>query len=62
MFKGTNIETHKAGNIKEITDLFNDKEFAKNNKTRLIELKLETLDAPENLVKQAEMSSKTNDG
>ncbi|KAG5419245.1 hypothetical protein I9W82_003012 [Candida metapsilosis] len=62
VFKGTNIETHKAGNIKEITDLFNDKEFAKNNKTRLIELKLDTLDAPENLVKQAEISSKTNDG
>ncbi|KAI5948705.1 hypothetical protein KGF57_005316 [Candida theae] len=62
VFKGKNIESHKAENIKEITDLFNDAEFAKNNKTRLIELKLDTLDAPENLVKQAEKSSKANDG
>ncbi|KAI5952531.1 hypothetical protein KGF54_003398 [Candida jiufengensis] len=61
-FKSDNYETHKAEKVGELSKLFKDEEFAKNNKLRLIELKLDTFDAPENLVKQAEMSSKVNDG
>lgn len=60
-FKATNYETFSVGKVGELSKLFKDKDFAVNNKTRLVEIKLDTFDAPENLVKQAEMSSKTND-
>ncbi|CAK9439133.1 uncharacterized protein LODBEIA_P33570 [Lodderomyces beijingensis] len=61
-FKATEFETFTVGKIGEIEKLFKDDAFAVNDKIRLVEIKLDTFDAPENLVKQAEASSKVNDG
>ncbi|KAI5961007.1 uncharacterized protein KGF55_004274 [Candida pseudojiufengensis] len=60
-FKAPDFNTYKVGKVGEISKLFKDEEFNKNDKIRLVEIKLDTLDAPENLIKQAEMSSKVND-
>ncbi|KAI3404261.2 hypothetical protein KGF56_002900 [Candida oxycetoniae] len=60
-FKSTNYEAFTVGNVGELSKLFKDEAFAKNDKIKLVEVKLDTFDAPENLIKQAEISSKTND-
>lgn len=44
----------------ELEDLFQDKEFENPSKIRVIEVKLPRMDAPVSLVKQAEITSKTN--
>ncbi|CAI5758547.1 unnamed protein product [Candida verbasci] len=62
LFKAENFESLRVNNVGEIKKLFADEEFSKNTKIRLVEVMMEMLDAPENLVKQAEKSSETNDG
>lgn len=59
-FKAKVFETHKVEKVAELEHLFTDDAFAKNDKVRLIEIMLETMDAPVNLVKQAKISSDTN--
>lgn len=44
----------------EMEALFSDPEFAKPNKIRLIEVMCDKMDAPASLIKQAELSAKTN--
>ncbi|ODV78515.1 pyruvate decarboxylase [Suhomyces tanzawaensis NRRL Y-17324] len=56
------FESLKVSTPKELNNLFSDKQFAKNDKTRLIEIMLEKMDAPDNLVKQAQLSAKANSG
>lgn len=45
----------------EMDALFDNKEFAKPDKIRLIEVMCDKMDAPASLIKQAELSAKTND-
>ena len=59
-FKATNYESFTVKTVGELDKVFKDKKFAVNDKIRLVEIKLDTLDAPENLVKQAERSASTN--
>lgn len=56
----SNYEVLGVKNIGELQSLFSDKNFAKNDKIRLIELFLNEYDCPKNLVSQAEQSAKTN--
>ncbi|OVF08180.1 putative pyruvate decarboxylase [Clavispora lusitaniae] len=60
LFNAKNYENYKVSEAKELEELFTSKEFAKNDKIRFIEVMLEEMDAPENLVKQAKLSSKAN--
>lgn len=59
-FKADNAETLRVSKVKEAVELFKDEKFAKNDKIRLIEVMLGKMDAPVNLVKQAERSANTN--
>lgn len=59
-FKATNYESFTVKTVGELDKVFKDKKFAVNDKIRLVEIKLDTMDAPENLVKQAERSASTN--
>lgn len=61
-FGATDYESLQVSTAAELEKLFTDEAFAKNDKIRLIELMLDSKDAPENLIKQAELSSKTNSG
>lgn len=61
-FGATNYEALRVDKASELDKLFEDSKFANNEKIRLIELMIDEMDAPVNLVKQAEMSSKTNSG
>ncbi|GBL51253.1 hypothetical_protein [Candidozyma auris] len=61
-FGATNYESLQVSESSELDKLLKDEKFAKNDKIRLIELMMDEKDAPENLVKQAEISSKTNSG
>ncbi|KAH3661212.1 hypothetical protein OGAPHI_006619 [Ogataea philodendri] len=53
-------ENHRVSTVEELNTLFEDKAFNKNDKVRLIELMLDEMDAPANLVKQAKISEKIN--
>lgn len=59
-FGASDYQSVRVSTVDEITELFNDKEFAKNDKIKLIEVMLEKMDAPDNLVKQAELSAQVN--
>ncbi|PVH14017.1 uncharacterized protein CXQ87_002140 [Candidozyma duobushaemuli] len=61
-FGAKNYEAVTVGKANELDDLFKNEDFAKNDKIRLIEVLLDSKDAPQNLVKQAELSSKANSG
>lgn len=61
-FGAKEYESLKVNKAAELEKLFKDEEFAKNDKIRLIEVMLEEMDAPVNLVEQAKLSSKTNSG
>lgn len=60
LFKARDYETNRVTTVGEIEGLFTDPEFNENSKIRMIEVMLPRMDAPQNLVKQAEYSSKTN--
>lgn len=55
-----NYESIQVSKVDELDKLFDDAAFAKNDKIRLIEVMLEEMDAPENLVEQAKLSSEAN--
>lgn len=55
-----NFESLKVKDVGQITHLFNDDAFSKNDKIRLIEVVLEKMDAPVNLVEQAKLSASAN--
>ncbi|EGV60034.1 pyruvate decarboxylase [Yamadazyma tenuis ATCC 10573] len=59
-FGATDFESIKVSTLDEISKLFKDKDFAKADKIRLIEIMLPKMDAPQSLIKQAELSAKTN--
>ncbi|GMM34293.1 indolepyruvate decarboxylase 1 [Saccharomycopsis crataegensis] len=55
-----NSESMEIKTVKEVKDLFKDVEFSKADKIRLVELFFPIMDAPDSLVKQAEMTASTN--
>lgn len=59
-FKAKEFEAKTVEKAAELEDLFDSEKFATNDKIRLVEIMLETLDAPANLVKQAKLSSAAN--
>ncbi|KAL6452872.1 PDC11 Pyruvate decarboxylase [Candida maltosa Xu316] len=59
-FKADNYETYSLKTIGDITKVFKDEKFAKNDKIRLIEIKLDVLDGPENLIEQGRRSEASN--
>ncbi|KAI0461797.1 Pyruvate decarboxylase 1 [Komagataella kurtzmanii] len=59
-FKAKNSESTRVSTVGELTKLFKDQGFNKPDKIRVIEIMLETMDAPISLVKQAEITAKTN--
>lgn len=60
LFKARDYETNRVSTVEEIESLFQNPEFNENTKIRMVEVMLPRMDAPQNLVKQAEFSSKTN--
>lgn len=60
LFKARDYETNRVATVGEIEALFNNSAFNENTKIRMVEVMLPRMDAPQNLVKQAEFSSKTN--
>lgn len=60
LFKSKNYETTRVSTVGEVESLFNNAAFNENSRIRMIEVMLPRMDAPLNLVKQAEFSSKTN--
>ncbi|CUM64770.1 uncharacterized protein PRCAT00002381001 [Priceomyces carsonii] len=61
-FKGENYETLRVSTVNDLNKIFDDEKFAKNNKTRLIEIMLGEFDSPENLIKQADLLASINKG
>lgn len=59
-FGAKNYEAIRVSNIGEFSELIESKEFNKNDKIRLIEIMLPVMDAPQNLVKQAQLTAATN--
>lgn len=55
-------QNYRVSTIEELNKLWSDPEFNKPTKLRLIELMLDEFDCPKNLIGQAELSSKLNDG
>lgn len=60
VFNASEEESIRVSTTGEINALFNDDAFNVNSKIRLIEVMLPKMDAPINLVKQAQLSEKTN--
>lgn len=60
LFKSRDYEATRVSTPGEVEALFNNSEFNENSRIRMIEVMLPKMDAPQNLVKQAELSSKTN--
>lgn len=60
LFKSKDYETIRVATPEELESLFNNAAFNINTRIRMIEVMLPKMDAPQNLVKQAEFSSKTN--
>ncbi|GMC35426.1 unnamed protein product [Saccharomyces cerevisiae] len=59
-FGAKKYENHKIATTGEWDALTTDSEFQKNSVIRLIELKLPVFDAPESLIKQAQLTAATN--
>lgn len=59
-FGAKNYESIRVSTTGEFDKLANDAAFAKNDKIRLIEVMLPVMDAPMNLVKQAQLTASTN--
>lgn len=60
LFNSKDYEAIRVSTIGEINGLFNNAAFNENSRIRMIEVMLPKMDAPLNLVKQAEYSAKTN--
>lgn len=60
LFNAINYETFRISSVGEAEDLFNNKEFAINDKIRMIEVMLPRMDASNNLVMQAQYSAMAN--
>ncbi|KAH3674688.1 hypothetical protein WICMUC_003104 [Wickerhamomyces mucosus] len=59
-FGAKNYESLKVSTVGEFNELAQDPAFAKNDKIRLIEIILPVMDAPDNLVKQAQLTASVN--
>lgn len=59
-FGAKNYDAVRVSNTGEFNKICDDKEFAEPSKIRLIEVMLPTMDAPQNLVKQAQLTASTN--
>lgn len=60
LFNAKDYEAIRVSTVKEVETLFNNAAFNENSRIRMVEVMLPRMDAPLNLVKQAEFSSKTN--
>lgn len=60
LFNAKLYDAIRVSTTGEVDQLFNDAEFNKNSKIRMIEVMLPRMDAPSNLVKQAEITARTN--
>ncbi|KAI5965892.1 PDC1 [Candida pseudojiufengensis] len=60
LFNAKDYESIRISTVGELNNLFNNHEFSKPNKIRLIEVMLSRMDAPANLVAQAKLSEQTN--
>lgn len=60
LFKSKDYETTRVSTVGEIESLLNDAAFKENTRIRMVEVMLPRMDAPQNLVKQAEFSAQTN--
>lgn len=60
LFNAKDYETVRVSTVGELEGLFNNPAFNENSKIRMVEVMLPRMDAPQNLIKQAELSSKTN--
>ncbi|SCU79093.1 LAFA_0B00672g1_1 [Lachancea sp. 'fantastica'] len=59
-FGATDYETHRVSTTGEWNKLAECAKFNKNDKIRMVEVMLPTMDAPESLVKQAQLTAATN--
>lgn len=60
LFNAKNYQTERVSTVGEADALFNSKEFAVPDKIRMVEVMLARMDAPNNLVRQAEITAATN--
>ena len=60
LFNAKDYEAIRVSTVGEAETLFTDKEFSKNSKIRMVEVMLPRMDAPSNLVKQAQITAATN--
>lgn len=60
MFGAKKYENYKVSKVGELDKLFKDEKFGTNDTIRLIEVMLDEMDAPTNLVEQARLSSQAN--
>lgn len=60
LFNAKNPENIRVSTTGELDRLFNDADFNENTRIRAIEVMLPRMDAPINLIKQAQLSEKTN--
>lgn len=60
LFNAKEHEALRVSTTGEIDALFNDAAFSTNSKIRMIEVMLPKMDAPQNLVNQAELTARTN--
>lgn len=60
LFNAKDSEAIRVSTVGEVEQLFQDPAFNENSKIRMVEVMLPKMDAPLNLVKQAEFSSKAN--
>jgi pyruvate decarboxylase len=60
LFNAKDYDAIRVSTTGEVDNLFNDPAFCKGSKIRMIEVMLPRMDAPINLVKQAEVTAKTN--
>lgn len=62
LFNAKKYETVRVKTVGELDDLFSNKEFAKPDKIRMVEVMLPRMDAPQSLVAQAKLSESINSG
>lgn len=60
LFNAKDSEAIRVSTVGEVEQLFQDPAFNENSRIRMVEVMLPKMDAPQNLVKQAEFSSKAN--
>ncbi|KAG7192351.1 Pyruvate decarboxylase 1 [Scheffersomyces spartinae] len=60
LFNAREYQTERVSTVGEIEDLFNSKQFSTPDKIRMVEVMLPRMDAPNNLVRQAEITAAIN--